>query len=192
MKANFRSKFLLNEIELSQPILAISTLIDELKNMELLPQISSSHWTIEEFRQISSKTHLSLAVMIENLFKFTATITSGTEVRLTEALVDATAAVAKLDRAPRSTKESWHVLRNELKQAQRHLKRFENANQNYNKLLIHTYNRISTVLLNVYRYDSLNYHIIILIYNFKKSASFYLESNKFEADINNNTFHLWQ
>ena len=80
--------------------------------------------------------------MIENLFKFAATISFGTLKRLEEKLEEATKVrfqalslarisgpligyhfenyfknVAELDRAPRSNKESWHVLRTQLKQA---------------------------------------------------------------------------
>ena len=46
----FESKFLLAEVELAQPILAVSALIDELDNMELLPKLSSSHWSHAHFK----------------------------------------------------------------------------------------------------------------------------------------------
>ena len=92
--------------------------------------------------------------MIENLFKFAATISFGTLKRLEEKLEEATKVrfqalslarisgpligyhfenyfknVAELDRAPRSNKESWHVLRTQLKQAgiDHRLKKFDIA-----------------------------------------------------------------
>ena len=50
LKSFEKSQFLLAEVELAQPILAVSALIDELNNMELLPKLSASHWCYSEFK----------------------------------------------------------------------------------------------------------------------------------------------
>ena len=67
---------LLTEIELAQPMLSVSSLLCELEQMNILPNICNV-WAIDSFRNASTLCHLDLANMIQNLFLMASVISSG-------------------------------------------------------------------------------------------------------------------